>query len=127
MAHIRQLGTNTESGTWSNQMLLKICGKHFKESCKNFKNHSSRLRKAQKEYRQRADGVHKLSKILKGEILQFDQVVAIYVHFRQYQTICVVFLKTALYSSEAPFTQIASTFNGSKLEILDIICLYYKL
>jgi hypothetical protein len=47
MARSRQLGTNTESGTFSNQMLLKVCGKRFKESCTNFKNHSSRLREAQ--------------------------------------------------------------------------------
>lgn len=93
MAHTRQLGTNTESRTSSNQMLLKICGKRFKESCKNFKNHSSRLRKAQKEYRQRTDGVHRLSKILKGEILQFDKAVAVYVHLRQHQPYVLYFYR----------------------------------
>lgn len=92
MAYIRQLETNTEKRTSSNQILLKICGKHFKESCKNFKNHSSKLRKVQKEYRQRADGVHKLSKSLKGEIIQFDKVVAVYVLFRWHQTMGIIFL-----------------------------------
>jgi hypothetical protein len=85
-----------KAGLLPTRCFSKYVANVFKESCKNFKNHSSRLRKAQNEYRQRADGVLKLSKILKEEILQFDKVVAVYVHFRQHPAICIVFPLTAL-------------------------------
>lgn len=73
-------------------MLPKVCGKRSEESCTNFKSHSSRLRDAQEGYRQRADGVLDLSKILKEEMLQRDKVVAVDVYFRQHPDIHVLLL-----------------------------------
>ena len=69
------------------------------------------IKKSTEEYRQRADGTHKLSKILKGEILQLDKVVAVYIHFRQHPAICIVFPWAVSYPTEALLlSQIGSSF-----------------